>query len=132
MNKSKGYLYYLIWIIGALLLVYYGNRFVSMMEQNSDSVLKVSYSLIGNILYGLALGAYLSMLGGLPNRRSFQRPLFFFVFLPTLLLVIYPILSIYFKMPYGSLYIQLTAQEGYFFITGLCGLTMMKSLFGSK
>lgn len=132
MNKSKGYLYYLIWMIGALLLVYYGNRLVSMMEQNPDSVLRVSYSLIGNILYGLALGAYLSMLGGLPNRRTFQRPLFFFGFLPTLLLVIYPILSIYFKMPYGSLYYQLTAQDGYFYITALCGLTMMKSLFGSK
>lgn len=132
MNKSKGYLYYLIWMVGALLLVYYGNRFVSIMEQSSDSVLKVSYGLLGNVVYGLALGAYLSMLGGLPNRRAFQRPLFFFVFLPTLLLVIYPILSIYFNMPYGSLYIQLTMQEGYFYITALCGLSMMRSLFASK
>lgn len=132
MNKSKGYMYYLLWMIGALLLVYYGNRFVSMMEHSSDNVLKISYALLGNILYGLVLGAYLSMLGGLPNRRKFQRPLFFFVFLPSLVLILYPIFNLYINMPYGALYAAETAQEGYFYLTALCGLTFMKSLFDSK
>ncbi|MEF2966023.1 hypothetical protein V3851_09285 [Paenibacillus sp. M1] len=132
MNKSKGYFYYLLWILGALVLVYYGNRFVGAMEQNPEKVLKISYGMLGNLLYGLVLGAYVSLLGGLPNRRKFQRPLFFFVFLPSLILMLYPVLNLYLNMPYYSLYKNIAAQEGHFFFTLLCGLSLMKSLFGSR
>lgn len=132
MNKSKGYFYYLLWILGALVLVYYGNRFVGMMEQNPEKVLKISYSLIGNIVYGLVLGAYVSLLGGLPNKRKFHRPLFFFVVIPSLILMLYPVLNLYLKMPYYSLYKDVAAQEGYFYFSMLCGLALMKSLFGSR
>lgn len=132
MNKSKGYIYYLLWFLGALVLVYYGNRFVGMMEHSPEKVLKISYGLLGNMLYGLALGAYVSLLGGLPNRRKFYRPLFFFVCIPSLILMLYPVLNLYLNMPYYSLYQEVAAQEGQFYLAMLCGLSLMKSLFGSR
>lgn len=132
MNKTKGYFYYLLWTIGALVLVYYGNRFVSMMEHKTQEFYEISYGLLGNILYGLVLGAYVSLLGGLPNRRAFIRPLFFFVFIPSLILMLYPVLSLYLNMPYYSLYMDVTSQKGYFYFSLLCGLSLMKSLFDSK
>lgn len=132
MNKSKGYFYFLLWMIGALLLAYYGNRFVSTMEHKTQEVFETSYSMLGNMLYGLVLGAYVSLLGGLPNRRAFFRPLFFFVFLPSLILMLYPVLSLYLNMPYYSLYMDVTAHEGYFYFSLLCGWSLMNSLFGSK
>ncbi|WP_410769106.1 hypothetical protein [Fontibacillus sp. BL9] len=132
MNKSKGYFYYLLWILGALVLVYYGNRFVAMMEQNPERLLKIGYGMLGNILYGLVLGAYASLLGGLPNRKKFYRPLFFFVFIPSLILMLYPVLSLYLNLPYYSLYKDVAANEGHFYFSLLCGLSLMKSLFGSR
>lgn len=132
MNKSKGSIYYLIWIIGALILVYYGNQFLIMMERKGSHLFEISYSLIGNILYGFVLGMYLSLLNGLPSKRKFQRPLFIFVFLPSLVLTLYVVASFYLKLPYYTLYLELTSQHGFFYFTMLSGLTFMKSLFGSK
>ncbi|AZS15951.1 hypothetical protein [Paenibacillus lutimineralis] len=132
MNKSKGYFYYLLWTIGMLIVVYYGNQFVGMMESKKGEFLRIDYSLLGNIIYALVFGIYLSLLNGLPSRRKFYRPLFFFVFLPSLILMIYPVLNIFFKMPYYALYLDVARQEGHFFFGILCGLTLMKSLFGSR
>lgn len=132
MNKSKGYFYYLLWIIGALVLLYYGNMFLTMMGNKTGELYKLEYSLLGQILYGFGIGCYLSLLNGLPNRRKFFRPLFFFVFVPSFILMIYSILNIFFTMPYYSLYYGVIRHDGYFFFTMLCGLTFMKSLFGSK
>ncbi|MNO60898.1 hypothetical protein D3C76_515290 [compost metagenome] len=132
MNKSKGYMYYFLWIIGALLLLYYGNMFLTMMEQKKDELFRVEYSLLGNILYAFVIGTYLSLLNGLPNRRKFFRPLFFFVFLPSFILMICPIAALFFKLPYYDIYQAAVRHEGYFFFSMLCGLTFMKSLFGSK
>lgn len=132
MNKSKGFVYYLLWAAGALLLLYYGNVFVTMMENKSGELYKIEYSLIGNILYAFGIGCYLSLLHGLPNRRKFIRPLFFMVCLPCFILMIYPLLELLFSMPYYEMYRNLVRQEGYFFFTMLCGFTFMGSLFGSK
>ncbi|MNW40370.1 hypothetical protein D3C74_174830 [compost metagenome] len=132
MNKSKGYVYYLLWILGALILLYYGNMFLTMMLQKKDELFKVEYSLLGNILYAFVIGIYLSLLNGLPNRRKFFRPLFFFVFLPSFILMIYPVIALYSELPYYLIYLKLTHHEGFFFFSMLCGLTFMKSLFGSK
>jgi len=129
MNKSKGYFYYLLWTIGMLIFVYYGNRFVTMMESKKG---EFDYSLLGNIIYALLFGVYLSLLNGLPNRRKFYRPLFFFVFLPSLILMIYPVLNSFFEMPYYDLYLNVARHEGHFFFGMLSGLTLMKSLFGSR
>ncbi|MNO40803.1 hypothetical protein D3C76_309610 [compost metagenome] len=133
MNKSKGYLYYLLWMIGALLLLYYGNKFLTFMDSKVNEFYKMEYSLIGNIAYAFVIGIYLSLLNGLPGRRKFFRPLFFFVFIPSFILMIYPILGIYFEVPNFSQYLDLVIlHEGYFFFTMLCGLSFMKSLFGSR
>jgi hypothetical protein len=132
MKKSKGYFYYLLWIIGALLVVYYGNQYVGIMVQKKGEFLKIDYSLLGNIIYSLVFGIYLSLLNGLPHRRKFHRPLFFFVFLPSLILMIYPVLNNFVKMPYYDLYTDVARHEGHFFFGMLCGLTLMKSLFGNR
>lgn len=127
---KKGYFYYFLWIVGALLLVCYGNRFLDILAQNKDSLGKVDYTLIGKIVYAFVFGIYLSLLNGIPNRRKFHRPLFFFVFLPSILLLIYPIISLYVTLPYYTLYNEHVAKwSGYFFFGLLSGLAFMKSLF---
>lgn len=130
---KKGYFYYFLWIVGALLLVYYGNQFMDMMARKNDSLGKVDYTLIGHIVYAFVFGVYLSLLNGVPNRRKFHRPLFFFVFLPCFLLLIYPVISQYVTLPYYSLYNEHMAKwSGYFFFGLLTGLSFMKSLFITK
>lgn len=132
MKNSKGYIYYFFWIVGVLLLIYYGHEFKSMMEHKSGTFYKVDYSLLGQIIYALVFGFYLSLLNGLPHRRKFHRPLFLFVFVPSFLFLIYPVIVIYVDMIRVTRYFELVGHPEMFFFGLLSGLTLMKSLFGNR
>jgi hypothetical protein len=129
---KKGYFYYFVWIAGMLLLAYYGNQFMDMMANKRGGLGKLDYKLLGQIGYALVFGIYLSLLNGIPNRRKFHRPFFFFIFLPSFILLIYPVINTYVKLPYGSLFADVTKWNGYFYFGLLSGLSFMKSLFGSR
>ncbi|MCM3698987.1 hypothetical protein [Paenibacillus macerans] len=132
MNNSKGYFYYLVWIVGAIVLVYYGQQFTHMMDQKTGTLYKMDYSLLGDIVYSFVFGLYLSFLSGWPRRKSLHRPLFFFVFLPSLILLLYPLITIYINQIRITGYQQWVGQVQLFFIGLLSGYSLMKSLFSSK
>lgn len=132
MNNSKGYFYYFVWMVGALVLVYYGHQFIEMMDSKKQTLYKIDYSLIGDIVYAFVFGLYLSLLNGFPHRRKFHRPLFVFVFVPSFLLLIYPIFSIFIKQIYIVSYYELVGGPQLFFFGLLSGLALIKSLFSSR
>lgn len=131
-NSNKGYFYYLLWTAGALVLIYYGHKFTVMMDQKTGTFYDLKYSLIGDIVYAFAFGLYMSLLNGLPSRRVFNRPLFFSVFLPSLLLLIYPLFTVYVKQIHIWRYHELIGGPQLFFFGLVSGLALMKSLFSSK
>lgn len=132
MKSSKGYFYYFVWMLGALLLLYYGGKFLGMMEQKTQTFYRIDYTLIGEIVYAFVFGLYLSCLNGVPNRRKFHRPLLAFVFIPSFLLVIYPIITIYVKQIYIVGYYQLIQEPQLFFFGMLSGLSLIKSMFTTR
>ncbi len=132
MKSSKGYFYYFIWMLGALVLMYYGHQFIDMMNNKTQTLGKIDYGLIGKIVYGLAFGLYLSFLNGFPNRRKFHRPLFAFVFVPSFLLLIYPIITIYVKQIYIVGYFQIVRDPQLFFFGMLSALSLIKSTFATR
>lgn len=132
MKNSKGYFYYFVWMLGALVLMYYGKQFTDMMNHKTQTFYQMEYSLIGKIVYGLAFGVYLSFLNGFPNRRKFHRPLFAFVFVPSFLLLIYPIITIYVKRIYIVGYFEIVHDPQLFFFGMLSALSLMKSTFTTR
>ncbi|MEC2344774.1 hypothetical protein P9H28_11845 [Paenibacillus barengoltzii] len=132
MNSSKGYFYYFIWMLGALVLMYYGHQFTDMMNHKTQTLGKIDYGLIGKIAYGLAFGLYLSFLNGFPNRRKFHRPLFAFVFVPSFLLLIYPIITMYVKQIYIVDYFEIVRDPQMFFFGMLTALSLIKSTFTTR
>lgn len=132
MNNSKGISYYILWLIGACLLVYYSSSFFAMMGNKGTILYKMDNMLLANILYAFAFGIYLSLLNGLPGRRKMNKPLFFGVFLPCLLILIYPMAVTYLKQIYVEEYFKIVREREFFFFGLMSGLTLIKSLFASR
>ncbi|GIP56395.1 hypothetical protein QNH46_11605 [Paenibacillus woosongensis] len=132
MNNSKGIFYYIAWMIGACLLVYYSGSFFAMMDQQRTILYKTDNMLLANMIYAFAFGLYLSLLNGWPARRKMIKPLFFGVFLPCFLILIYPIASSYIKIIAMAEYYHLVREREFFFFGLMSGLTLMKSFFTTR
>lgn len=129
-KSSRGYGYYIFWIIGAILLIYYGNQFLDSVQRNGGALHKINYMILAKIAYGLVLGGYLALFDGWPKRRKFHKPMFLIVFIPSILVILYPIINIYVELPYHTLYEQATKWDGQFWFGLLAGSSLIKSLFG--
>ncbi|MNJ49747.1 hypothetical protein D3C77_449950 [compost metagenome] len=132
MNNSKGIFHYILWTVGVCLLVYYSKHFFVMMDHKSTILYKMDNMLIANIVYAFVFGLYLSLLNGLPARRKMNKPLFFCVFLPCFLILIYPIAATYIKQIYTAEYFSLIKEREFFFFGLMSGLTLIKSLFTTR
>ncbi|MNJ42366.1 hypothetical protein D3C77_373340 [compost metagenome] len=119
-------------MLGAFLLIYYGNQFLDHVQRTGGTLHKINYILLAKVAYGLVLGGYLAIFDGWPSRRKFHKPIFLVVFLPSLLLLLYPIINIYIEMPYASWYQQTAKWNGQFWFGVLAGLSLLKGLFGNK
>ncbi|RUT29892.1 hypothetical protein EJP77_13850 [Paenibacillus zeisoli] len=127
--KRKGYMYYIIWIIGALLLLYYGNHYLGEVAHQSEVDFNIKRVVWVSAAFALILGIYLSALFGLPGRSNFNKPMFIAVFLPSFILLIYVLLSSYTKMPEIPYYADIIGRNGHFFLGVISGLSLIKSLF---
>ncbi|WP_055108326.1 hypothetical protein [Paenibacillus ihumii] len=132
MNNSKGIFYYIVWMIGAFLLVYYSSSFFAMMEHQRTILYKTDNMLLANMLYSFVFGLYLSLLNGWPSRRKMNKPLFFCVFLPCFLVWIYPIASTYIKIIAIAEYFHLVQKREFFFFGLMSGLTLIRSFFAAR
>lgn len=127
--KRKGYMYYIIWIIGALLLLYYGNHYLTDVARQSEVDFNIKRVVWVSAAYAFVLGVYLSALLGLPGRSNFNKPMFIAVFLPSFILLIYVLLSSYTKLPSIPYYDDITSRNGHFYLGVISGLSLIKSLF---
>jgi len=132
MNNSKGIFYYIAWLVGVCLLVYYSGSFFAMMEQQRTILYKADNMLLANMIYAFVFGLYLSLLNGWPARRKMNKPLFFGVFLPCFLIWVYPIASSYIKIIAIAEYFHLVREREFFFFGLMSGLTLMKSFFTTR
>ncbi|WP_068618956.1 hypothetical protein [Paenibacillus tuaregi] len=130
--KRKGYLYYLIWTIGAILLLYYGNQYLDEIARKGQVDFNIKRSLWAGTLFALILGIYLSGLFGLPGRASFNKPMFLAVFLPSFVLLVYVVAAFYFKLPLYPKYLKLIDQHGHFYLGVISGISLIKSLFETR
>lgn len=132
MKNSKGYGFYILWLIGALLLLYYGNRYIDEWVRKVAVMHQPQYRLAASILYSFILGMYLSVLDGFPTRKKFHKPLFMGLFLPSFILLIYAILPYYFKVPEFKVYSGLISGPGLFYLGVLSGVAFIRGLFQSR
>ncbi|USB31926.1 hypothetical protein [Paenibacillus sp. YPG26] len=130
--KRKGYLYYVIWMIGALLLLYYGNQYLNDVVRQGEVDFNMKRGVWVSVAYAFVLGIYLSALLGLPGRTHFNKPMFIAVFLPSFILLVYVLLSSYTKLPAIPYYNEITSRNGHFFLGVISGLSLIKSLFDTR
>lgn len=129
MMKRKGYMYYIIWTIGAILLLYYGNQYLDETAKKAIMDFSMKRSLWVGALFALIMGVYLSALFGLPGKSYFNKPMFLAVFLPSFVLLIYILAAYYFKLTLFPRYLDVIDRNGHFYLGVISGVSLIKSLF---
>ncbi|WP_223067409.1 hypothetical protein [Paenibacillus caui] len=129
MRSNKGYFYSLVWIVIAILLLYYGNSWLARMEHKTKVTFDRNFAIIARTVYALALGACISFLIGIPGRFKPHKPLLLVVFAPSFILFMYGVAALYIKMPEIPWYADITRYEGRFFFGLVSGLTLVQGLF---
>ncbi|WP_211750046.1 hypothetical protein [Paenibacillus sp. Marseille-Q4541] len=126
--NNKRLLFYLIWIIVGAVLLHYGN---SLIDYYTDQAQK-SYQLEGVIwifaIMPFIYGLYLALLEGLPRALKLNWPLLLIVFVPSFLLLIYPILAMYFEIENIEIFKIVSTHQGSTIFGIVSGLTLIKSL----
>ncbi|MBP2000937.1 CHASE3 domain sensor protein [Paenibacillus shirakamiensis] len=131
MRKSQGYAYYLLWMIGAILLVYYGNQYLNEVANHTGR--NQQTKVLGTLaLYSLFCGIYVSLIYGFPGRSKFNKPIFISIFIPSFVLLVYSLVSAYMKLPAIPHYAEITGRHGQFFFGVICGIALVKSLFDTR
>lgn len=126
MQNIRPYLYYLGWILIAFVLFHYGNQLMRYVESNSSSYMNVVWVwTIIPFVYGLHLG----LLGGLPQQLKLNVPMFLFVFLPSFLILIYPVLAITFEIPFIRLLSYVSDRYLILLVGIISGFSLIRSLF---
>lgn len=132
LRSGKGYFYYLIWIAAAVLILYYGNTWLSQMEHKTNVTGDKNFAIIGETAYALVLGACISLLLGIPSRLKSHKPVLLALFAPCFILFVYGIAAQYIKLPEIAWYAQVTQHEGRFFFGMLSGFSLVQGLFESR
>ncbi|WP_340008279.1 hypothetical protein MHH52_09920 [Paenibacillus sp. FSL K6-0276] len=130
MQNSK-LLYYLVWIIVGALLLHYGNSLISHYTEEAKKNYQLESTVWMMAIVPFFYGMYLALLEGLPKAFVVNWPLLFIVFLPSFLLLIYPILMMYFNLSNIVIYKFATLHDGIVF--GLVsGIALVKSLTSKR
>lgn len=132
MRSNKSTFYYLIWVVAAVLILYYGNDWLATMQHKTNVTGDRNFAIIGETVYALALGAYASFLFGIPNRFKPHKALLLALFAPCFILFIYAVAAQYVELPDIVWYSDVTRHEGRFFFGVISGLSLMQGLFESK
>lgn len=126
MWNSK-FLYYLVWIIVGALLLHYGNSLISHYAEEAQKTYQLESTVWIMAIVPFIYGMYLALLEGIPKAFVVNLRLLFIVFLPSFLLLIYPILVMYFNISNIRIYKFTTLHDGVVF--GLVsGMALVKSL----
>ncbi|ANS74136.1 hypothetical protein AWM70_05715 [Paenibacillus yonginensis] len=132
MRSNKGYFYFLVWIVVAVLLLYYGNSWLTQMKHRTNVTGDSNFAVIGETAYALVLGACLSLLVGLPGRFKPHKPLLLALFAPCFVLFIYAVAGQYIKLPEIPWYEEVTRYEGRFLFGVVSGFSLIHGLFESR
>lgn len=132
MRSTKGYFYFILWIAGAVLLLYYGNSWMDSIAAKARASNKQDELLLAGALYPVVLGAYASLLFGIPGRFKAHKPILLGLFLPCFLLFIYPVVGHYVKLPELPFYADVMKYQGRFLFGIISGMSLMHGLFESK
>ena len=129
LRNRRGYFHFIIWIVAAGALLYYGNNWLSNMEHKTNVTHDKNFAIMGRVLYALVLGAMLSFLLGIPGRFKPYKPILLALFVPCFLVFIYGVAVQYIKLPEIPWYGQITRQEGRFFFGLVSGFSLVQGLF---
>lgn len=126
LRKKNSYLYYIIWLIIATLLLHFGNEIVRRIEAASSSYFTVVWvSALIPFIYGL----HLALLEGLPRRFEMNLPMLLFVFLPSFFILCYPIFAIAFEIHLIQ-FLAYVSDRTLILLSGIIsGASLIKSLF---
>lgn len=123
-------MYYLGWLVGAIVVLYLGNMVLDYVKEEANRTFIITYQLWGTFVIYFIYGVYLGLLNGLPKRFSLNRPLFIFVCIPCLILLFYSIAIFYFRLPFFEMYRSLVKDNNsQLLFTIVAGMTLILSLF---
>ncbi|TCZ74716.1 hypothetical protein E0485_19310 [Paenibacillus albiflavus] len=129
MKKNSFRLYYLVWLIGAIILIVLGNQLLDYFNESAKRTFDYSWNVWGPVFIYFIFGVYLGFLNGLPKKISFNKSLFVFVFIPSLFMSLYFILMFYYKLPFAGAYMFHIRQNVQFIFNIIAGMSFIVSVF---
>lgn len=123
--------YHVLWLVGALFVVYFGNEAYEHAEQVTRATYHVQYSMRIVSMIAVLSGIYLGLIRGIPARIRFSWS-HLLVFAVSLILVLYYTLSFDLKLRFTPLLLDFYRYNGLFMVGIICGLSLCIGLIGVK
>lgn len=128
MSSLRRSLYYAGWVIVAFILLYFGDILIDYYKDNTSR----TYDLSGTVWIGTIVpfiyGIHLGFLDGLPKKIKINVPLFLFVFLPSFILLVYPVTTLYVDIVSERLSTFATIHYSNVVYGIVSGMTLIKSI----
>ncbi len=129
---NSRYHYNALWLIGAILLIYYSSFILDFANEWKIKNFNVrGYNLWLPILTSFISGVYLAFIHGVPKQIRINRSRII-VFFISILLLTYFVLSFYFELPEPDVYIRIIKYNGPFFLELICGYSVITGLLRFK
>ncbi|GGH27010.1 hypothetical protein [Paenibacillus segetis] len=126
--RSNRFIYHLVWIIGAFLLMYSSSLTLDYLNRKVAVTYDATYAIWGMILIAFVSGMYLGVINGLPRRFKVNKSQLI-IFIPSFLVLIYMIVPYYIEIPYYRFYLELTKHNEHFFLGVISGMTFITGFF---
>jgi hypothetical protein len=131
LNLFLKYLYSLVWLIGAILLIYYSNILMQYAHDMTAKTFNLRYGLWIPIIISFVFGVYMAFIHGIPKRLSLNTGTLI-IFVISIVGLSCFIIPYYFKVPYFNIYFRLFGSYYGSFILGVTsGYSMITSVFSS-
>lgn len=123
--------YRLLWLVGALILIYFGNEIFEHADQVLHRTFNIKYPIQATCLISVISGIYLGLIRGIPAKFRVNAG-HLLVFVITLLFVLYYALGVDLGLRFPRLLLDLYRFHGLFLIGIICGLSLCMGLVGVK
>ncbi|WP_157282940.1 hypothetical protein [Paenibacillus assamensis] len=127
----KKVLIYMLWLIGAIVFVYFGHKGVRIMSQWAQKGDFVELTIVAKVLFSALGGALLVWIGGARRKKPTNWKLFYVITMPCLLIALVPIMWMHIPLDWSWSY-PLYHDEYVYYFGLVAGYSYCRALFRSQ
>ena len=128
MPSIKKSLYYLGWLIIAIILLHFGNSLIDYYSERASRTFDITGRIWIWTIVPFVYGLHLGFLDGAPKSIKVNIPQLILIVIPSFLLLIYPVTTLYIGTGIKGLFVFATNHQNNLIFGLVCGMTLIKSL----